>query len=310
MNKKTKIILISISILAIISAIVIVFTREVPSTASASFENEFKDTTVDELRFIDAKLINNELNVMVQNTKANDYELATIDVVFKSGNNEIDTVKGYIGEKLSPNEVKNLKVKTTADLSNVDNIDYKIVDSVLITYDGNGGIPSKESDVISYKGSISNLASATKEHDDDYAYVLDGWYSQKDGGEKITADTKFYRDTTIYAHYIKTKRKCEVTITSTLNSDWSVKIDCIDGLTVDSGYGTIRAKACYYKNEICNQGRVGMENIAGSDLGCYESNSTDWPWYTCNQNKYSQGVYTTGGGFVNQKIIGLSCTCD
>ena len=56
MNKKTKIILIIVSVVAIFLALFILLTREVPSTTSAGNEKIVDDVTVSNLRFNDAKL--------------------------------------------------------------------------------------------------------------------------------------------------------------------------------------------------------------------------------------------------------------
>ena len=127
MNKKTKIILIAVSIIAIIAAVVIILTREVPSTTSASYEVVLDDVTVDNLRFVSGKITNNNLVVQVQNTTSTTYNLNYIDVTFKNGNNNIITISGYIGESLESNEIRNLNIKTDVDLSNTNNVLYSVI---------------------------------------------------------------------------------------------------------------------------------------------------------------------------------------
>ena len=128
MDKKTKIILIIISVIMIIVAIVIVLTKSVPPTSSTDIINSnYDDTTVDNLRFTNANLVSNELTVYVQNTKSIDYELKTITVTFKDeAGNKIFSIDSYIGESISPNEIRNLDVKTDVDLSSTKTIEYTV----------------------------------------------------------------------------------------------------------------------------------------------------------------------------------------
>lgn len=128
MDKKTKIILTVISIIMIIVAIVIVVTKSVPPTSSTDIINSnYNDTTVDNLRFTNANLVSNELTVYVQNTKSTDYELKTITVTFKDeSGNKIFSIDSYIGEKISPNEIRTLDVKTDVDLSSTKTIEYTV----------------------------------------------------------------------------------------------------------------------------------------------------------------------------------------
>ena len=126
MNKKTKIILIIVSVVAIFLALFILLTREVPSTTSAGNEKIFDDVTVSNLRFNNAKLINNNLVVQVQNTTSTKYNLNYIDVTFKNGNKNIITISGYIGESLESNEIRNLNIKTDVDLSSTTNVSYSV----------------------------------------------------------------------------------------------------------------------------------------------------------------------------------------
>ncbi len=65
-----------------------------------------------------------------------------------------------------------------------------------ITYDANGGsctIGSAEADA---SDKLTSLATPTR---DGYSFV--GWFTEADGGKKITTDTVFTNDATIYAHW-------------------------------------------------------------------------------------------------------------
>lgn len=85
------------------------------------------DQVVDNLKFINTKLENNKLTVVVYNQLEESYNLKTIDVEFQDENyNEITTVRGYIGETIDNKDMKQLVVSTDVDLSNASHIKYII----------------------------------------------------------------------------------------------------------------------------------------------------------------------------------------
>ena len=68
-----------------------------------------------------------------------------------------------------------------------------------ITFDGNGGTPSVGSRTTTNQ-KLTSLPSASRSG----SYSFDGWYTKKSGGTKITTDTVFSADTTVYAHWMYT----------------------------------------------------------------------------------------------------------
>ena len=64
-----------------------------------------------------------------------------------------------------------------------------------VIFDANGGsvIPTS---AVTVAGKLTSLPTPTY---DGYDFI--GWYTQKDGGEKVTTDTVFAMDSTIYAHW-------------------------------------------------------------------------------------------------------------
>lgn len=126
MNKTTKIILVTISIIMILVAIGIIVSKSVPPTSSAGSINvDFSDKTVDSLRFTNANLVGNQFTVLVQNTTSAEYNLKSITVKFlDQDNNEIKSIDAYIGSNFNANEIRNLDVKTDADLSNLRSVTY------------------------------------------------------------------------------------------------------------------------------------------------------------------------------------------
>ena len=65
-----------------------------------------------------------------------------------------------------------------------------------ITFDGNGGTPSVVS-MTTTNQKLTSLPSASRSG----SYSFDGWYTDKSGGTKITTDTVFSANTTVYAHW-------------------------------------------------------------------------------------------------------------
>ena len=68
-----------------------------------------------------------------------------------------------------------------------------------ITFDGNGGRPTNSTMTTTGK-KLASLPIATRSG----RYSFDGWYTEKNGGTKITTATLFDKDTTVYAHWTYT----------------------------------------------------------------------------------------------------------
>ena len=83
----------------------------------------------------------------------------------------------------------------------MDNGVYRIAKKSIITYDGNGGIPSKTSDTV-YADAVSNLTypalpTATRNN-----YVFTGFFTAPNGGSKVNAgDICSEGSQTVYAHW-------------------------------------------------------------------------------------------------------------
>ena len=65
----------------------------------------------------------------------------------------------------------------------------------IVTFDGNGGTPSVGS-MTTTNQKLTSLPSASQSK-----HSFDGWYTEKSGGTKITKDTVFHTNTTVYAHW-------------------------------------------------------------------------------------------------------------
>ena len=69
----------------------------------------------------------------------------------------------------------------------------------IVTFDGNGGTPSVGS-MTTTNRKLTSLPSASRSG----SYSFYGWYTEKSGGTKITTDTVFHANATVYAHWTYT----------------------------------------------------------------------------------------------------------
>ena len=79
-----------------------------------------------------------------------------------------------------------------------------------MTFDANGGSVNPSS-ATTKDGKLESLPTPTYD-----GYTFLGWYTQKDGGEKVTTDTFFTENSTIYAHWQKQAAQ-EYTVTFDAN---------------------------------------------------------------------------------------------
>ena len=73
-------------------------------------------------------------------------------------------------------------------------------DEVNVTFDANGGQPA--STVVATTGNV--VGDAFPDDPTREGCTFDGWYTKTSGGSKVTKDTTFDADTTVYAHWIGT----------------------------------------------------------------------------------------------------------
>lgn len=67
----------------------------------------------------------------------------------------------------------------------------------VITFDSNGGkLKDTEKTASTTNGKLTNLPTPTRD-----GYFFDGWYAEKDEGEKVTTDKEYSENTTLYAHW-------------------------------------------------------------------------------------------------------------
>ena len=111
---------------------------------------------------------------------------------------------GYVVDKIEcdndattswNNESWGILIKNLSDSDTKCSVYFKNADYT-ITYDGNGGTPSKASDTVAHNGTISNLPTATRS-----GHTFAGWWTESSGGTQISSNTQFTSSQTIYAHW-------------------------------------------------------------------------------------------------------------
>ena len=77
---------------------------------------------------------------------------------------------------------------------------YKVIDADIhtITFDANGGSCDTATADTNGDGVLTALPTPTRD-----GYTFDGWFTAKDGGDKVTTETFFKEDTILYAHWTK-----------------------------------------------------------------------------------------------------------
>ena len=94
-----------------------------------------------------------------------------------------------------------------------------------ITFAPTGGSIANPTQKINISGHLDSLPTASRS-----GYRLDGWYTEVEGGEKITTDTLFTKDTTVYAQWSKKSSSSSrydgyITIINPKNGEVSVSDD-------------------------------------------------------------------------------------
>ena len=98
----------------------------------------------------------------------------------------------YENPEVSGNPVTDIPTNSIENL----NFDAKwTANTYTVTFDANGGSVSQTS-AVTVAGKLTSLPTPTY---DGYNFL--GWFTQKDGGDKVTTETVFTVDSTIYAHW-------------------------------------------------------------------------------------------------------------
>ena len=103
-----------------------------------------------------------------------------------------------IGKNAAVVDCTNSGTVTNADVSDSDSIRADIgAYSYTVWFDANGGAVNPEDTLmVADRGVLNILPTPTR-----VGYTFDGWFTAAEGGTKVTADTAFTQNTTIYAHW-------------------------------------------------------------------------------------------------------------
>ena len=74
--------------------------------------------------------------------------------------------------------------------------------SVRLTLDANGGVVSNYSITYNSGDQLGELPYASTINEND-PYIFDGWYTERNGGTKVTANTTITDNMTVYAHWVE-----------------------------------------------------------------------------------------------------------
>lgn len=154
------------------------------------FSNELRSPSESPDQFPDAEAIERENQRRLEEVKA--YAAAVLEKTNGQSGKKTLVHNGKLAE------IKATIMKNCAYSVYIAYFDAPLTVSSKITLDANGGSGSPESVYTDGNGKL-DLAKITSPSQGDY--LFDGWYTRKTGGEKVTADTGFDRDATIYAHW-------------------------------------------------------------------------------------------------------------
>ena len=117
-----------------------------------------------------------------------------------TGNNAVDTgsENASFGPIVLGEPGKDNPTPVNVTIQNDVTITNNLANVSTITFDAADGNCSVGQMIIVKDGSITTLPTATRD-----SYTFDGWFTAADGGDKVTTETPFSADTTLYAHWTK-----------------------------------------------------------------------------------------------------------
>lgn len=108
------------------------------------------------------------------------------DITEKNGNADVSL---YVVDTETKQPIKTVELDGTEVPISLENT-YKI------TFDANGGTSSATNLATDTNGKLTSLPTAARTD-----YTFDGWFTAAENGKKITTDTVFTENTTVYAHW-------------------------------------------------------------------------------------------------------------
>ena len=147
----------------------------------------------------------NTTNLLMQNTididTGSDMSVLCKNLIIGEYNEKVDGAldvsrKIYVNGSVTG---QNLLARNGGEIEYIDSDMFNaLLNSFTVTFDANGGTTSTASKIVYYGQKFGELPVPERQY-----YTFDGWFTEKDGGTKITADTNVtaLSDITLYAHW-------------------------------------------------------------------------------------------------------------
>ncbi len=114
-------------------------------------------------------------------------------------------------------------------------------DNVVITLDGNGGsVEYGDKHAVARGSGIQEFSRAYRNE-----YVLDGWFTEPDGGRSVTVFTPVYSNVTWYAHWIKIMPSTSRQLVFRFQEEWGESVLVSDNRETFHSSETIRVHCAY-----------------------------------------------------------------
>lgn len=155
-----------------------------------------------------------------------------------------------------------------------------------VIFDPNGGSVSESSRVLYFGQKYGVLPEPTREY-----YEFIGWYTEEDGGERVTADSTFNvtEDVTLYAHWSLQSFVITFDANGGSVATSSIRANC------NSAIGTLPIPTRdYYTFDGWYTEESGGTNITSSSVYTTPTNVTLYAHWTCNSYTAS---WSTGTGY-------------
>ena len=190
----------------------------------------------------------------------------------------------------TPDDTANYNTVET-DVS-VEVVTTPVAQEYTVTFDANGGSVTPSS-ATTKDGKLESLPTPTND-----GYTFLGWYTQKDGGEKVTTDTFFTENSTIYAHWQKQAAQ-EYTVTFDANGG---SVTPASATTTDGKLGSLPTPTYdgydflgWYTEETGGE-KVTTDTVFTKDTTIYAH------WQKQTAQEYTV-TFDANGGTINSGVI-------
>lgn len=236
-------------------------------------EGDEKYIFVESDKEIYIKLVGTDSGTMeysVQNLKAVDEAVTEDDIVIykdvtlekdKEFYSDITEKNGIADASLYVVDPETNQFIKTVELDGTE-ISLDAQNTYTITFDTNGGTSSNNELITYASGKLSSLPTAVRTN-----YVFDGWFTSVSGGAKITTDTVFTENTTVYAHWTNSGNNSGSTDSASSGST--------GGLSFDSTSSNESSSDSPDSTSTNSSGDKPFDSTSDTSFDSNDSNSTD-----------------------------------